>query len=96
MIEPHETATPRPRRRDHATRLHRWGHIVLIATLVVLLGSVALLWGWNTAAVDLFQAPTIKFKHALAFEAALAALVAVPLLVARGLAPTGRRRCRLV
>ncbi len=77
-------------------RPHRWGHALLTATVVILLGSAALRWGWNTVAVDLFQAPAITFKHALAFEAAIAALVAVPFLIARGSEPRRSHRRRLV
>lgn len=74
----------------------RWGHALLTATVVILLGSAALRWGWNTVAVDLFQAPAVTFKHALASMAALAALVAVPFLIARGSKPRRPHRRRLV
>ena len=64
-------------------RPRRWGHAALIVALTVLLGGVALLWAWNTLAVDLFQAPAAQFKHALALQAAIAAIVALPLILAR-------------
>jgi hypothetical protein len=32
----------------------------------VLLAAVAVLWSWNTVAVDLFAAPSMTYRHALA------------------------------
>ena len=64
-------------------RPRRWGKAALIVALSVVLGGVAMLWAWNTLAVDLFQAPAAQFKHALALQAAIAAIVALPLILAR-------------
>jgi len=69
-----ETSNARPR---------RWGHTAAVVALTILLGGVLMLWAWNTIAVDLFQAPEAKFRHALAFEAAIAALLALPLVLLR-------------
>jgi hypothetical protein len=69
---------------DHATpHPRRWGHAALIVLATLLVGGVMLLWAWNTLAVDLFQAPEIRFKHVLAFEFAIAALTALPLVLHR-------------
>jgi hypothetical protein len=48
------------------------GTLAILAMLLV--GGVVLTWAWNTLAVDLAQAPRIQFRHALAFEAGLAAV----------------------
>ena len=61
----------------------RWGRAAAVAALAILLGGLLMLWAWNTIAVDLFQAPAAKFWHALALEAAIAALVALPYLLLR-------------
>ena len=60
------------------SELHRnWAQsgkaAAIVATLLVVAG-VSLMWGWNTVAVDLFQAPAAKFKHVLAFEFAMIGL----------------------
>ena len=72
-------------------RPRHWGHAAVVVALTILLGGVLMLWAWNTIAVDLFQAPVAEFRHALAFEAAIAALAALPLVLlrrrARGQAP---------
>jgi hypothetical protein len=44
--------------------------------MISLGASVALLWGWNTLAVDLFQAPKAQFRHVLAAVAMLIAVAA--------------------
>ena len=38
----------------------------IIAIAVFLVGSILLLWSWNTLAVELFQLPEARFKHAIA------------------------------
>lgn len=61
------------------------GRRIALATLtvvaVLLVGGVAVLWSWNAIAVDLFEAPVMKFKHALAAE-----LMAVTIAAIGGLA----------
>ena len=69
--------------------LRRWSHIMTIVLLTVLVSGALMLWAWNTIAVELFQAPEIRFKHVLAFQAAVAALTALPLVVARRLRHDG-------
>jgi hypothetical protein len=49
----------------------------------VLLGSATILWAWNSIAVELFQAPVIQFKHALAFQAVVAAMTVLTTATAR-------------
>jgi uncharacterized membrane protein YwzB len=36
------------------------------ALSLVLLAAVGVLWSWNTVAVDLFAAPSMAYRHALA------------------------------
>ncbi|MDA0703167.1 MAG: hypothetical protein O3A96_08010 [Proteobacteria bacterium] len=67
--------------RPHARRAH--GRRIAISAALFLLGAIALLWGWNAIAVDLFMLPEARFKHAIALEAALAAIVALTIGVAR-------------
>lgn len=64
-------------------RPHRWGHATVMILLAVLLSGALMLWAWNTIAVELFQAPVIRFKHVLAFQASIAALTALPVFVTR-------------
>ncbi|RME65174.1 MAG: hypothetical protein D6782_06760 [Alphaproteobacteria bacterium] len=77
-----------------ATHHRRWGHAALTLALAILLGGVMLLWAWNSLAVDLLGAPQARFKHALALEAGLVALTALPMLLwralGRGKAPAAR------
>lgn len=67
------------------TRPRRWGRTAASAALAIMIGGVLGLWAWNTIAVDLFRAPAATFKHALAFEAAIATMVGVPLVILRRL-----------
>lgn len=63
----------------------RWGHPTLVIVLTVFIAGACLLWAWNAIAIELFGAPAIGFKHVVAFQAAIAALTALPLVVARAL-----------
>lgn len=73
---------------------HRPLHVGRAGTVVFTLAGLglattALLWGWNTFAVEMLAKPSMQFKHALALEillAALAALAAAPLLAWRAVA----------
>lgn len=50
-------------------------------------GAIVLLWAWNTIAVDLFAAPVVGFRHALAVEVAgvvIGALAGFALRIGRG------------
>ncbi|MSO89253.1 MAG: hypothetical protein EXQ89_04695 [Rhodospirillaceae bacterium] len=68
---------------DRQTRFQRRGRVAFIALLSAIGGGMLLLWAWNTIAVELFQAPNIRFKHVLAFQMGLAALTMVPLAILR-------------
>ncbi len=46
----------------------------------LIFGSVAILWGWNTLAVDLFSQSSMRFKHALALELAILSVLVIALL----------------
>lgn len=50
------------------------GHRAFMLVIALLFASIAILWGWNTLAVDLFQAPAAKYKHALALTLLCCAL----------------------
>lgn len=67
--------------------LQRHGHGVArtsaIIVSVFLIGSIALLWSWNTLAVDLFQLPKAQFKHAVAFALLITGAFALRLFVVR-------------
>jgi hypothetical protein len=52
-----------------------WGHRVMVLAITALLAGTALLWAWNTLAVELFGRSEVGFKHVAAL---LAALTAVP------------------
>ena len=41
-------------------------HLAL-AGAAFFIGCVVVLWSWNTLAVELFQMPEARFKHAVAF-----------------------------
>jgi hypothetical protein len=54
-------------KNHHVERNGRARALVLgLAGLVVV--AVALLWGWNTFAVEVLGQQSMKFKHALALE----------------------------
>lgn len=61
----------------------RTGAILLAALAALAAGGVALLWAWNTVAVELFAAPAIGFRHAFAAELAVAILAAIAATAAR-------------
>lgn len=71
--------------RHHGGARRHWGHSALVIVLTIFVAGAFMLWGWNTLAIELFGAPKIGFKHVLAFQAAVAAMVALPLVVARTL-----------
>ena len=62
---------------------YRLGRATVVTVVVCLLGAVALMWAWNSVAVDLFHGPTLRFTHALAIEVGLAILVVVPAITFR-------------
>lgn len=56
------------------------GAIVAAALLVA---GVLMLWGWNTLAVELFEAPEAEFRHALAAEAMLLSVTTLCVMALR-------------
>lgn len=63
----------------------RWGHAALVIVITVFIAGACMLWAWNSIAIELFGAPPIGFKHVVAFQVAIAALTALPLVLARQL-----------
>ena len=65
----------------------RWTHgaakTAFVAIAIFLAGNILLLWSWNTLAVDLFQLPEARFKHAVAFGVLIAAASMFRICVAR-------------
>lgn len=46
----------------------RYGVAVAAAAAAFVVGAVVIMWSWNTVAVDLFAAPVMLFRHAVAVE----------------------------
>ena len=67
-------------------RLRRLLRAALALSLLLLAGGVVLLWAWNALAPELFGAPEIGFRHALALELLLGLLVAIPAIAIRAFA----------
>jgi len=70
------------------TELESKGHgrTIVMSLIAVLCGGVAILWSWNTVAVDMFAHPEMEFRHAFAVEVALIAaglLLGLPRLFKR-------------
>ena len=62
------------------------GRVVAMSLVAVVFGGIAILWSWNTIAVDLFAQPAMEFRHAVAAELMLIAggsLVGLPSLFSR-------------
>lgn len=72
-----------PRTESHHRRLHRVLTCTAGVVALLLLGGVVLLWGWNTFATELFAAPRLAFRHALALEVLALLPIAVPLCATR-------------
>jgi len=62
---------------NHQRRTHDAVKTTIIAIALFLVGSILLLWSWNTLAVELFQLPEARFKHAVA----VGTLVAVAFMI---------------
>jgi hypothetical protein len=43
------------------------GKIAALLVVYLFFGSIAVLWAWNTMAVDLFALPEMQFKHGFSF-----------------------------
>lgn len=50
------------------------GRTVIMSLIAILFGGVAILWSWNTIAVDLFSQPAMEFRNAVAVELLLIAV----------------------
>ncbi|MFY0681176.1 MAG: hypothetical protein JXR13_11420 [Thalassovita sp.] len=62
------------------------GRTIMKSLLVIIVGGVAILWSWNTLAVDLFGLPEMAFRHALAsvlLLVAIGSLIGLPSLFSR-------------
>lgn len=78
---------------DH-TRFRRHGRAILIALALLFTGAVILQWSWNGVGAELFSAPAIRFKHAVAVEMSFAVLFVLHALAARAVAGGAGRRER--
>lgn len=67
----------------HRRRTYGAAKAALVAIAVFMAGSMLLLWSWNTLAVDLFQLPEARFKHAVAFGLLIAGGFLLRVFVAR-------------
>ncbi|MBL8661520.1 MAG: hypothetical protein JNM29_01785 [Candidatus Odyssella sp.] len=71
-------------------RALRGGAIAMLALAAALsIGAILLLWAWNTLAAGLAHLPRAEFKHALAFELAVAVVAATAIASARWIAGRG-------
>ncbi len=50
------------------------GRVIAKSLIAVFFGAVAILWTWNTLAVDLFAQPEMEFRHAVAVVLILIAI----------------------
>jgi hypothetical protein len=69
--------------KHHRRRSHDTAKRTLLAIAVFVAGSILLLWSWNILAVDLFQFPEARFKHAVAFAGLMAGGFLFPMFVRR-------------
>lgn len=76
------------------THYRRHGRAILIALTLLFAGAVILQWSWNSVGAELFSAPAIRFKHAVAVELSFAVLFALHALAARAVAGAAVRRGR--
>ena len=58
---------------DNKQSFRRYAAPAAAAAGAYLVGAAIILWSWNTIAVDVFGASSIAFRHAIAFEALVAA-----------------------
>jgi len=73
---------------SHERTSRRFGHRVLLYGGAAGLWAILLLWAWNTLAVELFAAPPMGFRHAVAAET----LIALPLVMLAAFVRRGHRR----
>jgi len=50
----------------------RYGAAAAATVAGIVAAAVVILWSWNAVAAELFAAPTITFRHAIAIELGLA------------------------
>jgi len=55
----------------------------LFAVAIFIIGCILLLWSWNILAVDLFQLPEARFKHALAFGLLISGAIVFRVFISR-------------
>ena len=67
----------------HQRRTYGAVKTIIVANAIFMAGSILLLWSWNTLAVDLFELPEARFKHAVAFGVLIAAAFMFRFFVAR-------------
>ncbi len=67
----------------HVWREMSTAKAIAVAMALFLVGSIAVLWSWNTLAVDLFQLPQARFKHAIAFVVLLGVMSTFRWIAAR-------------
>lgn len=60
----------------HLTNQKGHGNALFLSITVLMLSSIAILWAWNTLAVDLFALPQMQFKHGFAVMLTLLATYA--------------------
>lgn len=61
------------------------GQTILKSLVILTLSSIAVLWAWNTLAVDLFALPEMQFKHGFAVMVSMIAMFATLLVFKRAL-----------
>jgi hypothetical protein len=44
------------------------GRTLALMFILLTVGGIAILWGWNTFAVEILSQRTMQFRHALALE----------------------------
>lgn len=62
------------------------GRTIVLSLSAVFFGGVAILWSWNTVAVEMFAQPEMEFRHAIAVELLIIAagsLLSLPYLFKR-------------
>lgn len=70
--------------REHSKhQRHHTAKAIFFVAAILFVGGVLILWSWNTFAGDLFQAPDMRFKHALAAETLIVVIAAIVALSAR-------------
>lgn len=53
---------------NHHNDYKRHGRTLAMTLTILTMGGIAILWGWNTFAVEILSQQAMQFKHALALE----------------------------